>query len=285
MIDDMPRPRPPHLHSEFTRHGARVWYVRIGHGPRIRIRAAFGTPEFHEQYRAAIAGEAPAPKRGPANGTLEWLIARYRDSGAWAAFSPATRRQRENIFHHIIASAGTVPYREIDRKTIIAGRERRLSPQSGGEVMSNGQIIIDGLNDALAWTKGDETACHAVHARVKRTEEPAMPPIPEDIMHAAMEAYLSLMDDDRYDDHKYGSEHIASAIMAERERAAAEIAELKSEVMAFCAPHAVHYARQCGLPDSHIHSVHYDILEKCGARMVGFKRHDPAAAIRKGDAL
>ena len=47
-----------------------------------------------------------------------------------------------------------------------------------------------------------------------------MPPIPEDIMHAAMEAYLSLMDDDRYDDHKYGSEHIARAIMAERERCA-----------------------------------------------------------------
>lgn len=125
MIDDMPRPRPPHLHSERTRHGARVWYVRVGHGPRIRIRAAFGTPEFHEQYRAAIAGEAPTPKRGPANGTLEWLIARYRDSGAWAAFSLATRRQRENIFLHIIASAGTVPYREIDRKTILAGRERR----------------------------------------------------------------------------------------------------------------------------------------------------------------
>ena len=47
-----------------------------------------------------------------------------------------------------------------------------------------------------------------------------MTTIPDDIMQAAMEAYLSLMDDDRYDDHKYGSEHIARAIMAERERAA-----------------------------------------------------------------
>jgi len=47
-----------------------------------------------------------------------------------------------------------------------------------------------------------------------------MTAIPDDIMKAAMEAYLSLMDDDLYDDHKYGSEHIARAIMAERERAA-----------------------------------------------------------------
>ena len=53
---DMPRPRPPHLHRQVTQHGKTVWYVRIGKGPRIRIRAAFGTPEFHSEYQAAIAG-------------------------------------------------------------------------------------------------------------------------------------------------------------------------------------------------------------------------------------
>lgn len=36
MIDDMARPRPPHLHREKTRHGKHVWYVRIGKGPRTR---------------------------------------------------------------------------------------------------------------------------------------------------------------------------------------------------------------------------------------------------------
>ena len=33
----MPRPALPHLHRERTRHGATVWYVRKGQGPRIRI--------------------------------------------------------------------------------------------------------------------------------------------------------------------------------------------------------------------------------------------------------
>lgn len=47
-----------------------------------------------------------------------------------------------------------------------------------------------------------------------------MTTIPDDIMKAAMEAYLSLMDDDFYDDHKYGSGHIARALLAERERCA-----------------------------------------------------------------
>jgi hypothetical protein len=47
----MPRPRPPHLHRQVTRHGKTVWYVRIDKGPRVRIRAEFGTPEF-DAYRA-----------------------------------------------------------------------------------------------------------------------------------------------------------------------------------------------------------------------------------------
>lgn len=47
-----------------------------------------------------------------------------------------------------------------------------------------------------------------------------MTDVPDDIMETAREVYLSLMDTDLYDDHKYGSEHIARAIMAERERCA-----------------------------------------------------------------
>jgi hypothetical protein len=52
----MPRPRPPHLHRQLSRHGKTIWYVRIGKGPRIRIRRAFGTLEFDAEYRAALDG-------------------------------------------------------------------------------------------------------------------------------------------------------------------------------------------------------------------------------------
>jgi hypothetical protein len=75
-MDGLPRPRPPHLHRQVSRHGKPVWYVRIGKGPRIRIRSAFGTPEFDSEYQAAIAG-LPArrvPKdRRTSIGTLAWL--------------------------------------------------------------------------------------------------------------------------------------------------------------------------------------------------------------------
>jgi hypothetical protein len=54
------------------------------------------------------------------------------------------------------------------------------------------------------------------------------------------------------------------------EAQAKEIANLKSSVVAFCAPWAVQYAKDFGLDG--LHPGHYDLLEKCGARLVDFKR-------------
>ena len=125
----MPRPRPPHLHLEHTFRGKRVWYVRVGHGPRVRIRAEFGTPEFDAEYQAALS-ETPRPKKGhPASGTLSWLIERYRETPAWTAFSLATRRQRENILRQVIDSAGHKPFLAITEAMIAAGRDRRAGEQ------------------------------------------------------------------------------------------------------------------------------------------------------------
>lgn len=99
----MPHPIPLHLHLQATRHGKVVWYVRIGKGPRTRIRAEFGTAEFFEQYRIALASIPKPSRNDPAAGTLAWLIARYRETTAWNALSDGTRRQRENIFKQAYA--------------------------------------------------------------------------------------------------------------------------------------------------------------------------------------
>src|SRR6516225_2544229 len=95
---EMPRPRPPGLQRKTTRHGKTVWYVRIERGPRIRISAPFGTPEFQAEYQAAITGQpllGTAQPRGSAFAahTLGWTIQRYRESagakGTWGDLSPA----------------------------------------------------------------------------------------------------------------------------------------------------------------------------------------------------
>ena len=86
----MPRPRPPHLHRQVTRHGQAVWYVRVGHGARVRIKAEFGTAEFDEQYRAALSGATLTTRKAPPSySTLAWLLARYRETTAWSELSPA----------------------------------------------------------------------------------------------------------------------------------------------------------------------------------------------------
>jgi integrase len=99
--------------------------VRIGKGPRIRIRAEFGTPEFDAEYQAAISGMARPKNGAPATGTLAWLVARYREVGEWTNLSPATRKQHENILVHILETAGDKPFAKISKAAIVAGCERR----------------------------------------------------------------------------------------------------------------------------------------------------------------
>lgn len=126
MEESMPRPRPPCLQREVTRHGTVVWYVRIGKGPRVRIKAQFGTPEFDAEYQNAVTGKprVPTTKTAPV-GSLAWLLAGYREVPDWTHLSLATRRQRENIFSHVLAQAGHVPANKITQASIVAGLERR----------------------------------------------------------------------------------------------------------------------------------------------------------------
>jgi integrase len=128
-MDGMPHPRPPHLHREKTRHGKVVWYARAGgssRGPRVMLRAAFGTAEFWAEYQAALAS-APHIQAAPHEATLAWLIERYRETTAWTYLSPATRRQRENIFTHVLETAGQQPFARITTAVIMAGRDRRAN--------------------------------------------------------------------------------------------------------------------------------------------------------------
>jgi integrase len=167
-MERMPRPRPPFLHPQVTRHGNVVWYFRRGHGGRIRISGQFGTPEFDAQYQAALTGQKPLarPKIGaPATGTLAWLIERYRDSVAWReGLSVATKRQRENIFKHVIESAGTKPYSMITQHAIVAGRERRASTPA------QARNYLDAMRGLFRW------ALETKHVRVDATAGVANPP-------------------------------------------------------------------------------------------------------------
>ena len=145
MIDAMPRPRPPHLQRQITQHGKAVWYVRIGRGPRTRIRAPFGTPEFDAEYRAALGGKPRPAKAGATAGTLAWLIERYRETTAWTDLSLATRRNRENHFRRAIHAAGHQPSRAITQEHIVKARDSRTPAQA--------RKFLDAMRGLFKWAK------------------------------------------------------------------------------------------------------------------------------------
>jgi integrase len=144
-MDAMPRPRPIHLHKETSRHGVTVWYVRLGKGPRTRIKGAYDSPEFKAAYQAAISGDAPTRPGKATGGSLEWLVLLYRQSGEWSRLSSATRRQRENIFRHVLATGGSQPLSKITKAAIKKGRERRaLKP-------AQARHFIDTMRGLFRW--------------------------------------------------------------------------------------------------------------------------------------
>jgi integrase len=162
----MPRPRPPGLHRETTRHGKTVWYVRPDRGQRIRLRSEFGTPEFQAEYRAALEGKPAAHKSAAAIGSVAWLVERYRETTAWTTLSMATRRQRENILARVLKTAGTQKYTRITRAEIVAGRDRRA------ETPAQARNFLDAMRGLFRW------AVEAAHVNTDPTlgvKNPARP--------------------------------------------------------------------------------------------------------------
>jgi hypothetical protein len=102
-MEPMPRPRPPHLQRQVTRHGKAVWYVRMGKGRRTRIRATFGTPDFDAEYHAAITARPRPPSSNVAADTLAWLIERYRETrvARFIIFDATAARSHPSAHHRV----------------------------------------------------------------------------------------------------------------------------------------------------------------------------------------
>ena len=150
-MSDMPRPRPPHLVRQINRHGKPVWYVRLGHGPRVRLKSAYGTPEFEAEYHRAIGGEKAAsePRKAGA-GTLRWLWGQHLNSSAWASLARATQRQRLNIMSRVLEGAGAMPLAEMTRAHILDGRERRKATPS------QANNFLNTMRSLFKWAKDFE---------------------------------------------------------------------------------------------------------------------------------
>ena len=141
----MPRKLPPNLHRETTRHGTTVWYFRRGHGRRVRIIGEFDSAEFWAAFGKAAKGEAKPRRHEPAHGTFQWAVERYRQSQAWLALSPATRRQRENTFARINKSLSDSRLSQWKKGDIVAGRDTRAATPAAA------RHFVETLRGLFAW--------------------------------------------------------------------------------------------------------------------------------------
>jgi Site-specific recombinase XerD len=162
---EMPRKLPPFVTRERSRHGKLKFYFRRGKGPRTLLPSP-DDPDFDEAYEAALAGSPRVKKRMATSGTLEWLINRYRETSAYMGLSQATRKQRDNIFKHVIKSAGSSDYRKITRKTIVDGRERRAATPA------QARNFLDAMRGLFRWALEAELVGVDPTAGVKNPARP-----------------------------------------------------------------------------------------------------------------
>ncbi len=135
---------PPFVTCQITRHGKRVYYFRRGKGARTRL-PHLGAPDFDVAYLAALSGAGIQRTAVIGANSLQWLVTRYRTSTDYIGLSSATRRQRDNIFKHVVEAAGDYPYRDVSRSMIAQGREDRATTPS------QARNFLDAMRGLFRW--------------------------------------------------------------------------------------------------------------------------------------
>lgn len=147
----MPRELDRFVYREINRHGNPVYYFRRGKGPRTRLPDPFRDRDAYDSaYRTARDAATPPPARKAGHGTLAWLIEQYRASGDYLAFSPATRRQRDNIFRGVKDKAGHLPLIEVTPARIRQG----VADRAGTPYQA--RHFLDAMRGMFEWAVGAE---------------------------------------------------------------------------------------------------------------------------------
>lgn len=117
------------LSEEIDRHKKRKRMYFRRAGKRIRLRSEPGTPEFDEEYTAALRGLKPEPTElrvmPPVGGSLAWLVSRYLESATFKRLAKDTRSQRINILTDICQKHGSKPYAQMEDRHVRMIRDEK----------------------------------------------------------------------------------------------------------------------------------------------------------------
>ena len=119
-----------YLFQDRDRHGNERLYVRRN-GRKIRIKERWGTPEFLDAYRNALATtELPkvaSMRRGAAAkvGSFRWLVEQYYGSGDFKQLASRTQRVRRGILDGLCERHGDKPFARLEARHIRMLRDEK----------------------------------------------------------------------------------------------------------------------------------------------------------------
>jgi len=96
----------PHCYRSKDRYGRERWLLRVPGRKAVTIKGRYGSPEFAENYRNALA---PIEKRGlgtPRHGTIAALARAYLSSAHFAGLAAETQRHRRRAIESFTAQFG-----------------------------------------------------------------------------------------------------------------------------------------------------------------------------------
>jgi integrase len=130
-----------YLIEDRDRHGNLRLYVRKRGAPKVRLLSRPGTPEFLEEYRAALAGRLPekaAPEavRRAATSSLRWLCEQYYGSAEFKAMGQRTQRVRRQILDALCAKEGDKPFALMEPRHVRKRRDEKAdTPEAANSML------------------------------------------------------------------------------------------------------------------------------------------------------
>lgn len=118
------------LSKEIDRHKKRIRIYFRRAGKRIRLRSEPGTPEFDEEYKAALHGlkreTSVSEITSPVDGSLASLVNKYFESATFKRLAKDTRSQRINILNDICQKHGSKPYAHMEDRHVRMIRDEKV---------------------------------------------------------------------------------------------------------------------------------------------------------------
>jgi integrase len=138
-----------YLYEDRDRHGNFRLYVRHN-GRKIRIRERWGTTEFLEAYRLALAETTqprakPKHTQRPSAEWLRWLVERYYLSAEFKQLDARTQRVRRGILDRVCDKHGTKPYGQMEPRHVRKLRDDKAERPEAANA------LLKSLRQVFAW--------------------------------------------------------------------------------------------------------------------------------------